>query len=198
MKLFWCPRTRAFRALWMVEEVGQPYELVTIDIRDEAAKTNPDFQAASPMGKVPALEDGEAKLADSAAICLYLADRYPEAGLAPAFDNSQRASYFYWMLFTPGVMEPALAEKFGGWETNKFRNGWGDFATMIETLEAGLDKGSWLLGDKFSAADVMIGSSLYFFKQFGALPENPVFETYIDKCTARPAFKRALAKEEVV
>ena len=196
IKLYWCPRSRAARALWLLEELGVDFEVVTIDVRDEAAKADLSFHMASPMGKVPALMDGDTALSDSAAICLYLADRYPEAGLAPGLDDPLRARYLYWTMFTPGVIEPALAEKFGGWETNRFSHGWGDYDTMIRTLEAGLSPGPWLLGEPFSAVDVMVGSSAYFMQAFGALPDSPVLKAYVERCLERPAYQRTLAREE--
>ena len=116
--LFWCPQTRASRILWLLEEMNEPFEVRLVDIRDPEAKKDPDFIAASPMGKVPALMDtapgGTVYVADSAAIALYLADRYPSAGLAPAIDDPARGQYLYRMTFTPGVIEPAMMEKFTG------------------------------------------------------------------------------------
>ena len=194
--LFWCPRTRAARALWMLEELGQPFEVKQIDIRGDASKSNPMFRVASPMGKVPALMDGDVLVSESAAICLYLADRYPDAGLAPAVDALGRGRFLYWMMFTPAVLEPSMAEKFGGWETNKFSHGWGDFDSMIKTLEGGLKQGPWLMGEQFSAADVVVGSSANFLKMFNVLPESPVIEAYIERCLARPAYQRTLARED--
>lgn len=194
--LYWCPRTRAARVVWMLEELGVDYELAHINVRDPASKTDPGFLAASPMGKVPALQDGDAKLADSAAICLYLADRYPDAKLAPAIDDPARADYLYWMVYAPGAIEPAMAEKFGGWKPNKIASGWGDFNIMIETLAKGLESGPWLLGERFSAADVMVGSSVYFLKAFGILPDNAVLNDYVERALARPAYQRALKLEE--
>lgn len=196
MKLFWCPQTRAARALWMIEEAGVPYERVKIDIRDKSKPRDPEFALSSPMGKVPALADGEARFADSAAICMYVADRYPTAGLAPAIDDPKRGAYLWWMIFTPGVIEPALSEKFAGSEPNRFRSGWGDYELMIETLEKGLAKGPWILGEKFSAADVMVGSSAYFMKKFGMAPESDALDAYVERCLARPAYQRALEIDE--
>ncbi len=196
MKLFWCPQTRAVRALWMLEEMGIKFERVRIDIRDASKPRDPEFALASPMGKVPALADGEARLADTAAICLYLADRYPKTGLAPTADDPLRARYLWWMVFTPGVIEPAMSEKFAGTAPNRVRSGWGDFDLMIETFEKGLKPGPWILGEKFSAADVMLGSSAVFMRQFGMLPKNPSIEAYADRCLARPAYQRALKTEE--
>lgn len=196
IKLFWCPRTRASRALWMLEELGEPFEVRHIDIRNDAQKAAPDFRVASPMGKVPAIADGDVMLAESAAICMYLADRYPAAGLAPAVDDLARGRYLYWVMFTPGVLEPAMAEKFGGWEPKPLNHGWGDFDSMIKTFEAGLRTGPWILGETFSAADVMLGASAHFLKMFGILPESPIIESYIERCLERPAYQRALAREE--
>ena len=196
MKFFWCPNTRAVRVLWMLEEAEVDYQRIHIDIRDPDAERDPEFALASPMGKVPALADGEARLADSAAICIYVADRYPACGLAPALDDPRRGRYLYWMLYTPGVMEPAMAERFRGVEPNRLSNGWGDFDSMVETLEAGLRAaGPWLLGDEFSAADVMVGSSVLFMKQFGMLPDSAALDAYGARCAARPAYAVAMAAD---
>jgi glutathione S-transferase len=197
--LFWCPRTRASRILWLLEELRQPFEVRLIDIRKPAAKADPDFVAASPMGKVPAIMDstgrGVVRMADSAAIGLYLADRYPAAGLAPAIDDLRRGAYLYWMTYTPGVIEPAMSEKFNNWKVSRATSGWGDFDSMIEVLEKGLAEGPWLLGGQFTAADVLVGSSVYFMKLFGVLPESRVLAEYAERCLARPAYAKALARD---
>ncbi len=194
IKLFWCPQTRASRILWMLEEMDEPFEVEMVDIRNPETKTA-EFLAASPMGKVPAIEDGPVKIADSSAIALYLADRYPASGLAPAIEDPLRGSYLYWMTFTPGVIEPSMAEKFNQWEVNRGSSGWGDYDLMMEVLEKGLKDGPWLLGERFSAADILVGSSIYFMKLFGILPETPVLETYLEQCLARPAYVKALARD---
>lgn len=192
MKFFWRPQTRSVRVLWMLEEAGVPYERVLIDIRDPDKARDPEFALASPMGKVPALADGKARLADSAAICLYVADKYPQAKLAPTIDDPRRGRYLWWMTFTPGVIEPSMSEKFTGAKTNRLSSGWGDFDLMIDTLEKGIGDGPWLLGDEFSAADVMVGSSANFMKQFGILPASAQLEAYVARCLERPAYQRAL------
>jgi glutathione S-transferase len=191
MKLFWCPQTRSQRALWLLEEAGVDYERVLIDIRDPSKPRDPDFAKASPMGKVPAIADGAAMLADSAAICMYVADKYPQTKLAPATDDPARAQYYWWMIFTPGVIEPAMAEKFSGAEPNPLSHAWGSFDLMIETFEKGVGDGPWILGDQFSAADIMVGSSACFLKQFGILPDSKILEAYGERCMARPAYQRA-------
>jgi len=194
IRLFWCPQTRASRILWMLEEMDEPFEVEMVDIRNPGSKSA-EFLAASPMGKVPAIEDGPVKIADSSAIALYLADRYPACGLAPAIDDPLRGSYLYWMTFTPGVIEPSMAEKFNQWEVNRGSSGWGNYDLMMEVLEKGLETGPWLLGERFSAADILVGSSVYFMKLFGILPETPVLETYLKRCLARPAYVKALARD---
>jgi glutathione S-transferase len=195
VKLYWCPKTRAVRALWMLEELGQPYERVLIDIRDPVARQDPAFRAASPMGKVPALEDGATRLWDSGAICAYLADQYPSAGLAPPVGHPDRGAWLQWLLYTNSVIEPAMAEKFSKAPASTVAHGWGSFELMLEVLRAGLARGPWILGERFSAADVLLGTACYFMKQFGILQEEPVLFAYVDRCMARPALQRALALE---
>jgi len=194
IKLYWCPQTRASRILWMLEEMGEPFEIERVDLRKPETKSA-EFLAASPMGKVPAIADGPVKISDSSAIALYLADRYPACGLAPAINDPQRGSYLYWMTFTPGVIEPAMAERFNNWEVNRGSSGWGDFDLMMEVLEKGLEQGPWILGERFSAADILVGSSVYFMKLFGILPENRILEAYVERCLARPAYAKALAMD---
>lgn len=198
--LFWCPQTRASRILWLLEELGRPFDVRVIDIRDAEAKNDPDFMAASPMGKVPAIMDstmsGKVYLADSAPIALFLADRYPGAELAPRIDDPARAPFLYWMNYTPGVIEPAMMERFLGMDVSRVTSGWGDFDTMIQVLEDRIEGHTWLLGETFTAADVLVGSSVYFMQKFGILPESAVLKGYIARCLERPAYQKALARED--
>lgn len=192
MELYWCPKTRSARAIWMLDELGVDYDRTLIDIRDPAAKQHAGFLEASPMGKVPALRDGEALVADSAAICLYLADRYAAGEMAPAVDDPARGRFLYWMFFGPGVMEPCMAERFGTAQSNRLSHGWGDFDAMVETLEAGLaGDGPWLMGERFTAADVVVGSTAAFLYLFGIGPESKPIADYVARCEARPAYARA-------
>ena len=195
MKLYWCPKTRAIRAVWMLEELGVPYERVHVDIRDAAAKANADFRAVSPMGKVPALQDGTTRLWDSGAICAYLADQYPAAKLAPAIGTEDRGAYLQWLLYTNSVIEPAMAEKFTNAQASASAHGWGSFDQMLAVLRQGLPHGAWVLGERFSAADVLLGTSCVFMRQFKILENEPVLSAYADRCLARPAFQRAQALE---
>ncbi len=196
IRFYWTPQTRAARIMWLLEELGEPFEISQIDLGSEDSRADPGFVAASPMGKVPAISDGDVAMADSAAIGIYLADRYPASGLAPPTDDSRRGSYLFWMVYTPGVIEPAMMEKFKGLEPNRTQSGWGSFDLMIETLSTGLQAAPWILGEQFSAADVMLGSSVDFILRFGLLPEGEaVLSEYVERCQARPAYARAIARE---
>ncbi len=196
MKLYWSPQTRSTRALWMLEEAGVDYDLELVEIRNPQREDSKEFRAASPMGKVPALVDGKVQMSESAAICLYLADRYSSGTLAPAVDDPLRGKFLYWLMYTPAVIEPAMSEKFNGVESNRGRSGWGDFELMIETLESGLKKRTWILGKKFTAADVMVGSSAVFMRMFDMLPESTTISTYANRCLERPAYQKALSIEK--
>ncbi len=193
MKLYWAPRTRSFTAIWLMEEAGQPYERVPIDISNGAQKSA-DYLAINPMGKVPALQDGEASLAEAAAICAYVAERYPQAGLAPPPGDPSRAKYFYWLFFGPSCVEPAMVQVATKIEMNPVSAGWGDSKRVFDVLDAALAKGPWILGKNFSAADIVIGSALRFsVRLFKMVPTRPSFDRYLDACEARPAFQRAAA-----
>jgi len=192
MKLYWCPQTRSTRALWMLEEAGVAYEFERVDIQNPERRNTEEFLEASPMGKVPALVDGEVRMSESAAICLYVGDRYGPGMLAPAIDDPARGKFLYWLMYTPAVIEPSMSEKFNGVEPNRHRSGWGDFELMIETLERGIADRRWILGDTFTAADVMLGSSVVFMRMFDMLPASEVLSAYADRCLARPAYQRAI------
>ncbi len=140
MKLYWAPRSRSFSALWLMEETGQPYERVPVDITAGAQRT-PEYLAINPMGKVPALSDGDATLAEAAAICAYVAERYPEAKLAPALGDPLRAKYLYWLFFAPSCIEPAMVQVATKIEMSSVSAGWGDAQRVFDVLDAALMKG---------------------------------------------------------
>ena len=191
MQLYWSPRSRSFSSLWLMEETGQAYERVLTDI-STGAQRRAEYLAINPMGKVPALRDGEATLAETAAIAAYVAERYPEARLAPALGDPLRAKYLYWLFFGPGCIEPAMVQLATKLEMNPVAAGWGDSQRVIDVLDVALQKGPWILGEPFSAADIVIGSGLNFaVRLFKIIPSRPSFDTYIARCMARPAFQRA-------
>jgi glutathione S-transferase len=191
MQLYWSPRSRSFTALWLMEETGQPYERVLTDI-SKGDQRKPEYLAINPMGKVPALKDGEATLAESAAICAYVAERYPEARLAPPLGDSARAKYLQWLFFAPGCIEPAMVQLSTKLEINPIAAGWGEARRVFDVLDAALAEGPWILGENFSAADIAIGAALNFcVRLFKMAPSRPSFDAYISRCVARPAFQRA-------
>jgi glutathione S-transferase len=193
MKLYWSPRSRSFSSLWLMEEAGVPYERVLTDIATGAQKT-PEYLAINPMGKVPALRDGDATMAEAAAICAYVAERYPQARLAPPLGDPLRAKYLYWLFFVPSCVEPAMVQLATKIEMNPVSAGWGDATRVFDVLDGALSKsnGQWILGENFSAADVMVGSILNFVvRLFKMTPTRPSFDRYLDACAARPAFQRA-------
>jgi glutathione S-transferase len=191
MKLYWSPRSRSFSAIWLMEETGQPYERVLTDISTGAQKT-PEFLAVNPMGKVPALKDSDVSIAEASAIAAYVAERYPDAKLAPPLGDPRRGKYLQWLFFAPSCIEPALIQIFTKIEVPASTAAWGSATQVFDVLDAALEKGPFLLGDTFSAADIMIGSGLNFaIRLFKMVPPRPSFDRYIDACSARPAFQRA-------
>ena len=191
MQLYWSPRSRSFAALWLMEEAGKPYERVLTDI-STGAQRRAEYLAINPMGKVPALKDGEATIAESAAICAYVAERYPDARLAPPLGDPLRAKYLQWLFFSPGCIEPALIQIFTKIEVPTSTAAWGSATQVFDVLDAALGKGPWILGEEFSAADIVVGSGLNFaVRLFKMVPSRPSFDAYIARCVARPAFQRA-------
>jgi glutathione S-transferase len=195
MKLYWAPRTRSLRALWVLEEAGIPYERVRLDLSAGEQKSA-EFHAINPMAKVPALADGSVAIAESGAICAYVAEVYPEVGLAPPLGDPARARYLRWLFFSPGCVEQAFLAKSYNVSVRPEAAGFGDFDRVFDVLEAAVATGPWLLGKRFSAADVMIGLDLHFgIDIFKLVPSRPALRAYVDRCLARPALQRAKAIE---
>lgn len=191
--LYYAPQTRALRALWMLEEIGDPYERVAVDIRADEHPTV-DFLKVSPLGKVPALVDGEATVAESGAILAYLADRFPEAGLAPPVeDRAARGRYLQWLFFAAINVEGAYLQRIRNLQLERSSTGWGSFEHTIDALERALTPGPWLVGERFTAADVILGIDLYFGREvLKIVPERPAIEAYLDRCRERRALHRAI------
>jgi glutathione S-transferase len=193
MKLYWAPQTRAFTALWMLEESGLPYQRVLMDWRAGALATD-SYRAINPMMKVPALEDGPVKMAETGAICAYIAERAPKAGLAPPLGDPRRGRYWQWLFFGGNCIEPAVAQFFAKFEMTPGSAAWGDSQRVFSVLEQALIPGPWLLGDDFCAADVVVGAYVdIMVHRMNVLPAKPAFTAYIESCRARPAHQRASA-----
>lgn len=187
------PFSRAANVVWMLEEIGADYELRFVDIMKGAHKAA-DLVALNPMGKLPILVDGDTVVTESAAIGLYLADRYALGRLAPAPDDSARGTYLRWSLFAPSVIEPGSLAKASGWAFKPSQAGWGDYDAMLRAMESAVSGRDFVLGDRFSMADVIFGGTMRFMLRFKALESKPAFTAYNERLGARPALQRAEAK----
>ena len=190
VKLFHHPWSRAANVVWMLEELGIDYELAYVDIMAGAQK-DADFLALNPMGKLPTLVDGDTVVTESAAIGLYLADRYGLGTLAPAIDDPARAAYYRWILYGPSVIEPGCYAHTAKWDYKPGSAGWGTHEAMLQTIEDAIAGGPWLLGDRFTMADVCFGGTLAYMLQFGMLEKRPSFLAYVERLEAREARQKA-------
>lgn len=190
--LYTNPRSRGRIARWMLEEVGEPYRTELLDYT--TSMKAPTYLAINPMGKVPALRHGEAIVTETAAICAYLADAFPQAGLAPPPGGPQRAAYYRWLFFTAGPLEAAVTNKAFGFVVPAEREGsagYGSFERVMRTLEQTLSGVDYLVDNRFSAADVYVGSQIGFGLMFGTIEKRPAFESYWQRVHSRPAYVRA-------
>ncbi|MEO5732557.1 MAG: glutathione S-transferase family protein [Rubrivivax sp.] len=195
--VYWSPKSRAVRMFWMLEEVGQPYALQSIDIRntDPGRDDPPGFVEASPLRKVPALADGDVRVADSAAIAMYLADRYAAGDLAPHLDDPARGEFLTWLLYTPSALEPAMMEKFAKLPPNPVAYAWGSFDKAIGALETRLAHRQWLAADRFTMADLIVSGTVQTMVDFKILEPSAALRAYVERCYQRPAAVRAREKE---
>jgi glutathione S-transferase len=193
--LYYAPKTRAFRALWFLEELGEPYRIALVDYAN-AGQKQPEILKLNPMGKLPTVVDHGIPIAENGAIITCLADKYSAGELAPLPDDPKRADYLRWLFFAVGVMEPAYCEKFFGWELDPQQVAWGSFADMETVVTGAVAPGPWLLGDRFSAADVLMGSNLHFGLLTKVFAETGAIADYVARCAERPALQRAMAIEE--
>lgn len=184
------PMSRGRLVRWMLEEVGHPYRTEIMDYG--TTMKGADYLAINPMGKVPAITHKGQSVTECAAICTYLADAFPEAGLAPP--PTDRAAYYRWIFFMAGPFEQAVTNKSLGVEVTPERErmvGYGNIERVLDTIEGALDGRSYIASDRFSAADLYVGSHLAFQMMFGNIEARPTFRAYVDRLHARPAFLRA-------
>lgn len=191
--LHYHPYSRAAGTLWGLEEVGTPYELAVVQMAQGEHKS-PAFLAMNPMGKLPTLQDGDVVVTEAAAIALYLADRYAPGRLAPALDAPQRGTYLRWAFFAPSVIEPAVMAHAGHWAVQEGSAGWGNQDTMLAALHSAIAGKTFVLGDAFSMADVVLGGTLRYMLDFKLIAPTPEFQAYIARLDARPAYQRASAR----
>ena len=196
--LYTNPQSRGRIVRWMLEEIGEPYRTVLLDYG--GAMRGPEFLAINPMGKVPALQHGDVVVTETAAICAYLADAFAPAGLAPSCDSPLRGAYYRWLFFAAGPLEAAVSNRALGFVVPSERKGmigYGSYEETLATLEAVVRaRGPYLLGSRFSAADVYVGSHLAFGMRFGSIDKRPGFEDYCAMLDERPARRRAAAVDD--
>jgi glutathione S-transferase len=186
------PQSRGRIVRWMLEETGQPYRTELLDYG--TTMKAPAYLAINPMGKVPAIRHGDTVVTESAAICAYLADAFPEARLAPPLGDRLRGPYYRWLFFGAGPLEAAWTNTAAGFVVPQERErmmGYGRLEHVVDALEAAVSQRDYLVGDSFTAADVYLGSGIGFGMQFGPIEKRPAFERYWQRLSARPAALRA-------
>jgi glutathione S-transferase len=186
------PMSRGRIVRWMLEEVGQPYRTEVLDYG--TTMKAPAYLAINPMGKVPALQHRGTVVTECAAICAWLADAFPEAGLAPAIDEPMRGTYLRWMFFAAGPLEAAVTARSLGLlapEDKQAMAGYGTFDHVVDALEHAVSQGDYICGDRFTAADVYVGSQIQWGLMFKTLPDRDAFRAYADRIGQRPAAARA-------
>lgn len=192
LTLYTNPQSRGRIAHWMMEELGLPYETEWLDYG--TSMKAPEYLAINPMGKVPALRHGSAVVTETAAICAYLADAFPEQGLAPLPGSPERAAYYRWLFFAAGPLEQAVTAHSLGWTVPEGRSaavGFGSYGQTLDALAMALEGGLYVCGEHFSAADVYVGSSVIWGLLFGTIEKRPAFEAYAQRLQTRPAAMRA-------
>ncbi|HEX3501416.1 MAG TPA: glutathione S-transferase family protein [Stellaceae bacterium] len=189
------PNTRSSGALILLEELGAPFELHVLNMK-AGEQRQPAYLAVNPLGKVPAVTHGEALITEQVAIFLYLADLFPQAKLAPALDDPQRGPYLRWLIYYAAAFEPAVVDRAMKREpAPAAMSPYGDYDTMLKTLTAQLAKGPYILGERFSAADILWGTALSWTTMFKLVPEGPVITAYIERINARPSIAEVRAQD---
>ena len=185
LKLYFDPQSRSQVAKWMLDEAGVEYEIVPTLIREKAHK-KPEYLKINPAGKLPALVDGPTRVFENAAICMYVADKFPQARLAPPADSPERGRYLSLMVYSTAQLEPSMGDSMLGVRSNNSARGWTNFEQAKDAVERELGEGPYLFGARFTAADVMIGSMFIWHRAFGGRSNRPKIDAYINRLQARP------------
>ena len=186
------PMSRGRTVRWILEEIGQLYETILLDY--ETSLKSPDYLAINPMGKVPAIKHGDTVVTESAAICAYLADAFPQAGLAPPLGDRRRGPYFRWLFFTAGPLESAALGKSMGLLAPPDKSGmagYGVYEHVVDVMEGAVSGGGFLCGDRFTAADLYAAAFLGFATSFDMVPKRQAIMDFVARATDRPAYRRA-------
>jgi len=197
LTLYHASPSRSSIVRWMLEETGEPYDLHLLKL-SEGDQLKPDYLAVNPMGKVPALKHGDVVITEAAAICAYLADAFPQARLNIPIGDPHRGVYFKWLFFGPSCIEPAITDRAFPRAEQPRRGmlGYGDFDTVMDVVVKAVAKGPYLMGEQFTAADVVIGSGLRWGMMFNLLPKRAEFVDYVQRLEQRPALQRATALDQ--
>ena len=193
------PMSRGRIARWMLEEVGEPYETVLLDYG--TTMKGADYLAVNPMGKVPAIKHGDTVVTEAAAICAYLADAFPDKGLAPPPGHPKRGPYYRWLFFAAGPVEAAVTAKSLGLlapADKKMMAGYGSFEEVIDALELAITPGPYICGEQFTAADLYLGAQIGWGMMFGSIEKRPAFTDYFGRLQARPAAVRAREIDDAI
>ncbi|MCK9915299.1 glutathione S-transferase family protein [Microbacteriaceae bacterium K1510] len=195
--LYHASPSRSSVVLWMLEELGEPYDIHLLSL-SAGDNLKADYLAVNPMGKVPALSHNGTVITEVAAICTYLADAFPQKNLAVPIGTPQRGLYLKWLFFGPGCLEPAVVDRAAPRKDPPRRAmlGYGDFDTTMDVIAKAVEKGPWLMGEQFTAADVVIGANIRWATIFKLIPERKEFIDYAARIAARPAAQRAEAKDK--
>jgi len=197
LKLFHAPQTRSSIARWMLEELGEPYDVHLVGLA-KGEQRSPDYLAINPMGKVPAIKHGDAIVTEAAAICTYLADEFPAAKLNIPVGDPRRGPYLKWLFFGPGCFEPAVTDRAFPRQEQPRRGtlGSGDLDQVMDVTAKALEPGPYLMGEQFTAADVVIGSTVRWGMMSKVVPERPEFVAYVGRLAQRPAMRRVIALDD--
>jgi glutathione S-transferase len=197
LTLYHATPSRSSIVLWMMEEVGEPYDIHLLNLQ-KGEQQQPEYLAVNPMGKVPALRHGEAVITEVAAICTYLADAFPDARLNVPIGAPRRGEYLKWLFFGPGCLEYAMTDRAFPRKEQPRRAtlGYGDFDAVMNVVAQALTRGPYLMGEQFTAADVVNGSYIRWGMAFKMVPERPEFTAYAARLAARPAAQRAEAEDK--
>ncbi len=197
LTLYHAAPSRSSIVRWMLEELGEPYDLQVLSLM-KGDQHQPDYLAINPMGKVPALKHGEVIVTEAAAICAYLADEFPNAQLNVPVGDPRRGPYLKWLFFSPSCIEAAIMDRAAPRKEEPRRGmlGYGDFDTVMNVLANAVEPGPYLMGEQFTAADVVVGSTLRWGLMFSLLPTRPEFMAYVGRLEQRPALHRATALDQ--
>ncbi|MGZ5849819.1 MAG: glutathione S-transferase family protein [Methyloceanibacter sp.] len=197
LTLYHAAPSRSSIVRWMLEELGEPYDLHVLSLA-KGEQLTPDYLAINPMGKVPALKHGDAVITEAAAICAYLADEFPHARLNIPVGDPRRGPYLKWLFFGPSCIEAAILDLAAPRKEEPRRGmvGYGDFDSVMNVAAKGVEKGPYLMGEQFTAADVVVGSTLRLGMLFNLIPKRPEFAAYVARLEQRPALQRATALDQ--